>query len=32
MRYVTEPGRYDVWVGPNSEEGLHGECEIRGGD
>jgi beta-glucosidase len=32
MRYVTEPGRYDVWVGPNSAEGLHGEFEIRGGD
>jgi beta-glucosidase len=32
MRYVTEPGRYDVWVGPNSAEGLHGGFEIRGGD
>jgi beta-glucosidase len=32
MRYVTEPGRYDVWVGPNSVEGLHGEVEIRGGE
>jgi beta-glucosidase len=32
MRYVTEPGRYDVWVGPNSAEGLHGEFEIKGGE
>jgi beta-glucosidase len=32
MRFVTEPGRYDVWVGPNSAEGLHGEFEIRGGE
>jgi beta-glucosidase len=29
MRYVTESGRYDVWVGPSSAEGLHGEFEVR---
>ncbi len=22
---VTEPGRFDVWIGPNSEEGLHSD-------
>jgi len=20
---LTEPGEFDVWVGPNSDEGLH---------
>lgn len=22
---VTEPGKFDVWIGPNSDEGLHSE-------
>ncbi|HSO77441.1 MAG TPA: beta-glucosidase BglX, partial [Bacteroidales bacterium] len=22
---LTEPGEFDVWIGPNSDEGLHGE-------
>jgi beta-glucosidase len=25
---LTEPGEFDVWVGPNSNEGLHGEFII----
>jgi beta-glucosidase len=29
MRSVVGPGRYDVWVGPSSAEGLHGEFEVR---
>ena len=24
-RYVTEPGEFDVWIGPNAAEGLHSE-------
>jgi len=28
MRYVVEPGRFRVWVGPNSAEGLEGEFWI----
>lgn len=24
MEFVVEPGEFDVWVGPNSQEGLHG--------
>jgi beta-glucosidase len=28
MNYVTEPGRFDVWVGPSSAEGLHAEFDI----
>lgn len=26
---LTEPGQFDVWVGTNSEEGLHGEFIIE---
>ncbi|KOH43205.1 beta-glucosidase [Sunxiuqinia dokdonensis] len=26
--YVIEPGDFDVWVGTNSVEGLHGELSI----
>jgi beta-glucosidase len=26
---VIEPGEFDVWVGPNSAEGLHGEFTIQ---
>jgi beta-glucosidase len=25
---VTEPGEFDVWIGPNSDEGLHSEFVI----
>jgi beta-glucosidase len=25
---VIEPGRYHVWIGPNSDEGLQGEFEL----
>jgi beta-glucosidase len=28
-RYRVEPGRFKVWVGPNSAEGLEGEFEVR---
>ncbi len=27
--YVTEPGDFDVWIGPNSAEGLHDQFEFR---
>jgi beta-glucosidase len=26
---VTEPGEFDVWIGPNSDEGLHGDFIIE---
>lgn len=26
---VIEPGEFDVWIGPNSDEGLHGEFTIQ---
>ncbi len=26
---VIEPGEFDVWIGPNSDEGLHGEFAIK---
>ena len=26
---VIEPGVFDVWIGPNSDEGLHGEFAIQ---
>jgi beta-glucosidase len=26
---VIEPGEFDVWIGPNSSEGLHGEFTIQ---
>lgn len=25
---ITEPGRYHVWIGPNSDQGLQGEFEL----
>lgn len=28
MKLVTEPGKFLVWVGPNSAEGLQGEFEV----
>lgn len=28
MRYVVEPGKFQLWVGPNSAEGLEAEFEI----
>ena len=29
MRYVVEPGKFKVWVGPNSQEGLESEFILR---
>ena len=26
---VIEPGEFDVWIGPNSDEGLHGEFTVQ---
>ena len=26
---ITEPGEFDVWIGPSSDEGLHGEFELK---
>ena len=26
---LTEPGGFDVWVGPNSDEGLHSDFIIK---
>ena len=26
---VVEPGEFDVWIGPSSDEGLHGEFSIN---
>jgi len=26
---VTEPGNFDVWIGPNSDEGLHSEFILK---
>ena len=28
MQFVVEPGIFDVWVGWNSNEGLHGTFEV----
>ncbi len=28
LRYVVEPGKFRVWVGPNAAEGLEGEFEV----
>jgi beta-glucosidase len=28
-KLVTEHGEFDVWVGPDSDHGLHGEFIIR---
>ena len=27
--YVIEPGEFDVWIGPDSDSGLHGEFTIQ---
>lgn len=27
--YVSEPGEFDVWIGPNSDEGLHAEFVLK---
>jgi beta-glucosidase len=29
MRYVVEPGKFNVWIGPDSTGGLEGEFEVR---
>jgi beta-glucosidase len=29
MRYIVEPGRFKVWIGPDSEQGLEGKFEVR---
>lgn len=29
MEYVTEPGKFKVWIGKNSSEGLEGDFEIK---
>jgi beta-glucosidase len=26
---LTEPGEFDVWIGPNSDEGLQGNFTVR---
>ena len=26
---LTEPGQFDVWIGPNSDEGLHSEFSVK---
>ena len=30
MRWVVEPGAFNVWIGPSSEEGLEGSFVVRG--
>ncbi|MFW5831933.1 MAG: fibronectin type III-like domain-contianing protein, partial [Prolixibacteraceae bacterium] len=29
QEYVTEPGEFDVWIGPDSDEGLHAEFILK---
>ncbi len=29
MHYRVEPGKFKVWIGPNSTEGLEGEFEVK---
>ena len=29
MQYITEPGAFKVWVGPDSTRGLEGDFEVR---
>jgi beta-glucosidase len=29
MRYVVEPGAFQVWIGPDSTSGLEGDFEVR---
>ncbi len=29
MHYRVEPGKFKVWIGPNSVEGLEGEFEVK---
>jgi beta-glucosidase len=28
--YIVEPGKFKVWIGPSSAEGLEGEFEVQG--
>jgi len=28
MKKVTEPGDFDVWIGPNSKDGLKGSFKV----
>lgn len=28
LQYIVEPGRFAVWVGPDSTRGLEGTCEV----
>lgn len=28
-KFVVEPGEFDLWIGPNSAEGLHGEFVVE---
>jgi beta-glucosidase len=30
MKYVVEPGKFKVWIGPDSTVGLEGEFEVTG--
>jgi beta-glucosidase len=30
MKYIVEPGEFNVWIGPNSAEGLKGGFEVVG--
>ena len=27
--YLTEPGWFDVWIGPDSTDGLHAQFELK---
>jgi beta-glucosidase len=29
MRYMVEPGAFQVWIGPDSTQGLQGDFEVR---
>jgi len=29
LQYRVEPGAFKVWIGPNSENGLEGDFEVR---
>jgi beta-glucosidase len=29
MKLVTQPGKFDVWIAPDSAHGLRGEFELR---
>lgn len=28
MRYIVEPGAFELWIGPNAQEGLHGAFTV----